>query len=74
MSTYEIIMNILSTTVFPLIALFTVIGCTNVKQPTEVQTDAVNQQAQLEQVYAQEAWDNLPVDSRSDEEFFNSID
>ena len=65
-------MNILSTTVFPLIALITVIGCTNVKQPTKVQTDAVSQQDLIEQIYAQEAWDNLPVDNRTDEEFFNS--
>ena len=65
-------MNILSTTLVPLIALITVIGCTNVKQPTKVQTDAVSQQDLIEQIYAQEAWDNLPVDSRTDEEFFNS--
>ena len=65
-------MNILSTTLLPLIALITVIGCTNVKQPTKVQPDAVSQQDLIEQIYAQEAWDNLPVDNRTDEEFFNS--
>ena len=55
-------MNKVLTTVFLLIASIGLISCTtDVKQAPEV--------APTE---AQQAWDNLPIDYDTDEEFFNS--
>ena len=55
-------MNKVLTTVFLLIASIGLISCTtDVKQAPEVAPSE-----------AQQAWDNLPVDYDTDEEFFNS--
>ena len=55
-------MNKVLTTVFLLIASIGLISCaSNVKEP-----------APSMQTEAQQAWDNLPIDNSSDEEFFNS--
>ena len=55
-------MNKVLTTVFLLIASIGLISCSNnVKEPApSIPTEA------------QQAWDNLPIDNSSDEEFFNS--
>ena len=55
-------MNKVLTTVFLLIASIGLISCaSDVKEP--------KQSAPTE---AQQAWDNLPIDNSSDDEFFNS--
>ena len=54
-------MNKLFTIGLIFVSMLSTSCATNVKEP--------NQSASLE---AQQAWDNLPIDSTTDEEFFNS--
>ena len=62
MSNHTNPMNKVLTTVLLLIASIGIISC-GTDVPNPVQNDLTD---------AQQAWNNLPIDNRSDEEFFNS--
>ena len=57
----QITMNKLFTIGLIFVSMLITSCATNVKEP--VQSDPIS---------AQQAWDNLPIDSTTDEEFFNS--
>ena len=63
-------MNKVLTTVLILIASFGVISCVQSNNDSPLSTP--EQEYLDEQLKQQQAWDNLPIDYDTDEEFFNS--